>query len=362
VNDPQRDNSPGGEHRAGPGLSGPASALAAAALFGAGTPAAKLLLSDINPVMLWGLLYLGAALALSAPWLANAARRGEAPLGRHDLPLLAAIAVFGGILGPILLLTGLSRLSAVSAALLLNLEAPFTVLIAIGVMREHLGARQAIAVSVILAGAVFIAVGPGDIRADAVGVLEVAAACLCWGLDNNLTQRISLRDPIAVARIKALTAGGAAAAIALWQGVHPPDAVPILWALLTGALCYGVSIVLDLKALRVLGAAREAGYFATAPFVGAIASVLVYREMPGPMEIAGALLMAAGVIGLLRERHSHVHVHDPLVHEHIHDHDDPHHRHRHEDPVVEPHSHTHTHPFLIHEHPHFPDLHHRHPH
>ena len=361
MTDSQHRELSSGEHHGTPGLNGPACALAAAALFGASTPAAKLLLGNLSPVMLWGLLYLGAAIVLSLYRLLRAAGAHEAPLRTRDFPLLGGIIIFGGMLGPLLLLSGLNRLSAVTASLLLNLEAPFTVFIAIGLMREHLGARQAIAVTVILAGAALIGIGPGELRGDPIGFLEVAGACLCWGLDNNLTQRISLRDPVAVARIKSLAAGGCAIAIGLWQGGAIPNAAALAAALATGALCYGLSIVLDVKALRILGAAREAGYFATAPFVGALASALVYRQMPGLIEIAAALLMAAGVAALIGERHSHTHLHDPVVHEHIHYHDD-HHRHHHGSSVSEPHSHAHEHSDLIHEHPHFPDLHHRHGH
>ena len=149
--------------------------------------------------MLWGLLYLGAAMRAFALPLARSRRRAPKHASHADFPLLGGIIIFGGMLGPLLLLSGLNRLSAVTASLLLNLEAPFTVFITIGLMREHLGARQAIAVTVILAGAALIGIGPGELRGDPIGFLEVAGACLCWGLDNNLTQRISLRDPVAVA-------------------------------------------------------------------------------------------------------------------------------------------------------------------
>jgi hypothetical protein len=135
----------------------------------------------------------------------------------------------------------------------------------------------------------------------------------------------------------------------------------VVWAGAVGALCYGVSIVLDVKALRVLGAARESGYFATAPFVGALLSIVVFRELPKLSELGGAALMVVGVVVLVRERHSHLHTHDIMFHEHLHLHDG-HHQHEHESPVAEPHSHLHEHSALNHEHAHFSDLHHRHIH
>jgi len=342
-------------------LSGQASALLAAALFGFSTPASKFLLLNFSPLMLSGLLYLGAATALLF-YRATRRKSVEARIKRDDFALIFGIIGFGAILGPILMLLGLQRLSSLSTALLLNLEAPFTVLIAVSMMGEHLGRREAFASVTILIGGILISVGLGQLRGDLVGILEVTAACLCWGVDNNLTQRISLRDPVAVASIKTSAAAVLVIGIAFWIDGAVPHSLNLFSALLVGALCYGVSIVLDVLALRKLGAAREAAYFATAPFIGALASVTVLGDLPTLAELLGAALMAAGVLLLFTERHGHLHLHQEMMHEHIHFHD-PHHQHLHESPIVaEPHSHVHAHAPLKHDHQHFPDQNHRHAH
>jgi drug/metabolite transporter (DMT)-like permease len=337
-------------------------ALAAAALFGASTPGAKLLLANLSPLMLSALLYLGAGLALSAYRFVLAGGTSEAQITRRDLPSICGMIFFGGMLGPILMFFGLQRLSALTGSLLLNLEAPFTALIAIGLMREHLGRREMFAAATIMLGGVLVSFQPGHIGGNWVGALEIAGACLGWGIDNNLTQRVSLRDPVAVARIKTLAAGSFLLAIALWQGGGKiPGAITLISAGAVGALCYGVSIVLAVKALRVLGAARESAYFATAPFVGALLSIGVFRDLPNLSELVGAMLMVIGVAILVGERHGHPHAHETISHEHLHVHDE-HHQHQHESLVTEPHSHPHVHAGLTHEHEHVSDLHHRHSH
>jgi drug/metabolite transporter (DMT)-like permease len=187
---------------------------------------------------------------------------------------------------------------------------------------------------------------------------------LCWGIDNNLTQRISVRDPVAVARIKTLAAGTGVFVLSLWTGEgHIPGTTAFFSAAAVGALCYGISIVLAVKALRLLGAARESAYFATAPFIGAIASMALFRERPAWPDIVGAVAMLGGVGIIMRERHSHAHTHESISHEHLHVHDE-HHQHQHVDePVLfEAHSHDHTHATVNHEHPHVSDVHHRHGH
>jgi drug/metabolite transporter (DMT)-like permease len=336
---------------------GAACGLAAALLFGASVPFSKLLLPGVGPLLLAALLYLGAGLSLSLV----PRRRGEAPLRRRDAPLLLGIIVAGGIVGPLCMLVGLADLSGLAGALLLNLEAPFTMLVAVVVFREHLGWREALAAALIVAGAVALAARPGELAGSWGGVLLVAAACAAWALDNNLTSRLALRDPVAVVRWKALGAGACVlvAAIATGQARAPGEA--IAGGLAIGALGYGVSIVLDTYALRLLGAAREAAFFATAPFAGAIVAVPLLGERPRAADGLAAAAMVAGVAVMLRARHAHEHAHEALEHEHAHVHDE-HHRHAHDGDVVEPHSHAHRHEALTHAHPHVSDPHHRHRH
>jgi drug/metabolite transporter (DMT)-like permease len=336
-------------------------ALGAAALFGASTPAAKLLLRDLSPLMLSALLYLGAAIALSVYRLLAFESR-EAQITRRDLPPICGVIFFGGMVGPVLMFFGLQRLSALTGSLLLNLEGPFTGLIAVGLMREHLGRREMFAAATIMLGGLLVSFQPGHVGGNWIGGLEIAAACLSWGIDSNLTQRVSLRDPVAVARIKTMAAGCCVLAIALWHGGGQiPGAMTLGCAGVVGALSYGVSIVLAVKALRVLGAARESAYFATAPFVGALLSIVVFRDLPNLSELAGATLMIIGAIILVGERHGHLHAHETISHEHLHVHDD-HHQHQHDSLVTEPHSHPHLHAGLTHEHEHVSDVHHRHSH
>jgi drug/metabolite transporter (DMT)-like permease len=336
--------------------------LLAALSFGISAPLAKLLLAEASPQLLAGLLYLGAGVGLALYRLARPRTR-EAALTRPDLPSLLGVIALGGVAGPLLLLVGLDRVSGTAGALLLNLEAPLTIVLAAVLFGEHLGRRAALATVCILLGAVVLRVTPGEVVIDGLGVAAIAAACLCWALDNNLTQRLSLKDPFQVVRIKTLAAGTFNAALALALGAAVPDARIVALALGLGVLSYGISVVLDAYALRLHGAAREAAYFATAPFVGAAAAVPLLGEQLGIAELGAMGLMALGVVLLMRERHTHEHIHEPIEHEHLHVHDE-HHQHEHapNDPSAEPHAHPHRHLRLVHDHPHVPDLHHRHKH
>lgn len=335
--------------------------LAAAALFGASTPIAKLLVPGSGPLMLAGLLYLGAGLGLAAA--SPFRRRGsEAPIQRSDLAVLAGVIVSGGVLGPVLLVLGLARLSGTAASLLLNLEAPFTIALAVVALRERLSTREMAGAAAVIVGAAAMTWAPGTVEVDAVGVACVAGACTSWAIDNTLSQRLAMRDPVAVARAKALTAGTFNVALGLMMGEPSfPSAAHTAAALVTGSLGYGASIVLNLLAVRAVGAARQAAYFATAPFIGAAVAVVLLRERPPLAQLAAAVVMAAGVVLIVGARHAHSHLHESVEHDHAHVHDE-HHAHAHEATTTEPHSHVHGHGRLVHDHPHLPDVHHRHDH
>ena len=342
-----------------PGQRGILLGLAAAVTFGISAPLAKVLLDHTDPVMLAGLLYLGAFAALA---LVGRRDRSEARLRRTDAPRVTLLVVSGGVLAPVLLLVGLERVSGTSGSLLLNLEGPFTIAIGLALFGEHLSRRALLGAALIFGGAVTLGLGTGATRADWVGIALVAGACACWALDNNLTQSLTLRDPRTIVLLKCGVAGACNLALALTIGEHFPAIAYLAAALALGAVSYGISILLDAHALRILGAAREAAVFAVAPFIGALLAPFVLPESIGVGELIAGALMAIGITFLLRERHDHLHRHEVLVHDHRHVHDD-HHRHEHPDgEPSEPHSHVHRHEELAHTHPHVSDVHHRHPH
>ncbi len=347
---------------------GAACGIGAATLWGASAPVSKLLLPHVQPLMLAALLYLGAGAGLTLFSLVRprTARLDEAPMRAVDVPLIAGMTLLGGVCGPVLLLFGLERLSGVAASLLLNLEAPFTIALAVLLFREHLPARGTLAAFIVIAGALLLAWHTGGaVSASWVGVVCVVGACLAWGADNNLTQRVSLRDPITVVRYKTIPAGCITFALALLFGERVPSGRVLLASLALGAVSYGAGIVLHVFGLRLLGAARQAAFFATAPFVGAVASLLVLGERLSVFDAVGGAVMAAGVALLLTESHAHEHVHEVVEHEHAHVHDE-HHAHEHGDGIAvhegRAHAHVHRHEALVHSHAHVSDVHHRHDH
>jgi drug/metabolite transporter (DMT)-like permease len=345
-------------------LPGVETALLAAVLFGASTPFAKGLLATEAPQVLAGLLYLGSGVGLGAFWLGRrSAAEQEASLSRGDLPWLLGAICFGGLFGPLLLLVGLSHTPASATSLLLNLEGVLTAILAWLVFRENVDRRIALGMAAIVAGGGLLAWEGRLEWGGILGPLAIAGACLCWAVDNNLTQKISGSDPVQIAALKGGTAGTVNLAIGLILARSLPTLPRIGEAMLLGFLGYGLSLVLFVRALRSLGTARTGAYFSTAPFVGAIVSVLIWQEpVTVPLLVAGSL-MAVGIWLHLTERHVHDHTHHPMSHEHQHTHD-AHHQHAHgpHDPAGEPHTHPHTHGSLTHAHPHYPDLHHRHHH
>ena len=341
--------------------SGVQAALAAAVLFGAGTPIAKLLLTDVSPWMLAGLLYLGSGIGLGLYRLVRRAPRVR--LERREFLPLAGAVLFGGVVGPVLLMFGLVGMPASGASLLLNAEGVATALLAWFVFKENFDRRIALGMAAIVAGAVVLS-WPG--QADFAGILPslaILGACLAWGIDNNLTRKVALHDATWLAAVKGLVAGPVNLALAFLLGASLPPLLNAGAAMVTGLFAYGISLVLFIVALRHIGTARAGAYFSIAPFFGAVLAIAMGDPITIPLIVAGAF-MVLGVWLHLTERHEHPHTHELLEHDHRHTHPDEHHDHEHAEPVSAGtrHRHPHMHVQLTHAHEHYPDSHHRHSH
>jgi drug/metabolite transporter (DMT)-like permease len=347
------------DHLRRPGI---LAAIGAALLFGAGTPLAKLLLKSVDPWLLAGLLYLGSGLGLTLYRKIVCAAPVRMTLS--ELSWFAGAIAAGGIAAPVLLMFGLVRMPASGASLLLNAEGVFTALLAWFVFKENFDRRIALGMLAIVAGAAILA-WPDEMRFSGLWpALAILGACFAWGIDNNLTRKVSLTDATWIASVKGLVAGIVNLALAVQLGARMPSFEAITGAMVIGLLSYGASLAMFVVALRHLGTARTGAYFSVAPFCGALLALMFGEPVTASLVVAG-LLMAFGVWLHLSERHQHEHSHEALEHEHEHVHGgDVHHEHVHDEPVAEGtrHTHPHRHSPLTHSHPHFPDAHHRHGH
>ncbi len=339
-------------------------AIAAAVLFGASTPLAKLLVGDVSPVLLSGLLYLGSGVGLGLFRMLRDRAWKPSGLQAGDWPWLLGAIFFGGVLGPVALMYGLTTASGSAASLMLNLESVLTAVLAWVVFKENADKRIVLGMLAIVVGGAVLSWQPGGTDGSSfVGLAAIAIACLCWAIDNNLTRKVSASDAVFIASSKGLLAGLVNCVVALGMGASLPEVQTSLLAMAVGLLGYGISLVFFVLALRGLGTARTGAYFSTAPFIGSAVSLLILGETATTAFWIASALMALGVWLHLTETHEHEHTHQPLEHSHAHAHDE-HHQHQHEAGVdlTELHVHWHRHASLTHKHPHYPDVHHQHLH
>ncbi|MBT8507546.1 multidrug DMT transporter [Methanomicrobiaceae archaeon CYW5] len=348
-------------------------AVLAAMLFGSCAPAAKYLLAGIGPVMLAGLLYLGSgaglALYLGVCRLRRQDRNDmEAPLAKADLPWLAGVILFGGILAPVVLLISLEVTPAATAALLLNFEAVATTILAAAFFKEYVGRNVWTALALITASCAVLSYSPTALWGFSLGAVGILLACTFWSLDNNISRNIAAKDPIPIVAIKGLVAGAVIIASALLMGGGLPALPTVAGVMVVGFFSYGgITSVLFMMALRGIGTARTGSILAVSPFFGVAISFAIFEEPLASTFWIALPIMVVGAYLLITENHSHPHYHPPMEHEHRHCHDDGHHLHAHvgtEPPLSAngEHSHRHFHEEMTHEHPHQPDLHHRHGH
>ena len=342
-------------------------ALGAAVLFGASTPLAKHLTTSIEPQLLAGLLYAGAGIGLSVQHLlqkvSTQTSQSTSTFHQTDFLWLGLAILFGGIIGPVLLMVGLQTTPASNTSLLLNLESVFTTLLAWFLFREHFDRRIVWGMIAILCGSLLLSWSGRPEHGGLTGTFLIGSACLAWAIDNNVTRQISGSNSQSIAMWKGIGAGLTNLVIAFGLGAQLPALGSVIAALAIGWVGYGISLQLFVLALRHVGTARTGAYFGVAPFVGVALSLVFFRSEFTYSLIPATLLMAFGVWLHVSERHIHEHLHDPIEHDHDHEHDD--HHHYDHDPSLEgetSHRHYHRHEPVLHSHPHFPDLHHRHTH
>jgi drug/metabolite transporter (DMT)-like permease len=340
----------------GPLVRGGALALASAVTFGATTPLVQRFGRGVGPLTTAALLYAGASLVATLPQASN-----DAPLRRGDAGRLVAVTVLGAVVAPMALAWGLQHTSGVTASLLLTLEAVFTVGLARVVWRESVGKRVGVALAAMVAGGVLLVLeGRTDSLAAGWGALAVAGATLAWAGDNVVGRPLADRDPRRVVLVKGALGAAMSLGLARARGQAWPAWGAAAALAACGAIGYGASLRLYLRAQRAIGAARTGSIFAAAPFLGAALAWAMGERVGGLATVGAGALCALGVWLHLTESHEHAHAHEPLDHEHAHRHDDGHHTHAHEVYPEGEHSHPHRHEAQSHTHAHAPDLHHRH--
>ncbi len=286
-------------------------AVLAAALYAISAPLSKLLLAYVPSTLMAGFLYLGAGLGMSVITLVRRQRktpRTEEPLTRTDLPYTLAMIVLD-IAAPILLLLGLSLTTAANASLLNNFEIVATALIALCVFRERISPRLWAGIGFVTVACALLTVGSStaELTTDglaslrpSVGSLCILAAAACWGIENNCTRRLSVKDPLEIVLVKGLCSGTGSLIIGLCRGerVSAPHTVAAVWlitaTLAVGFVAYGMSIFCYVYAQRMLGAARTGAYYAIAPFIGTLLSLAIFRDAPPATYFAALALMAIG--------------------------------------------------------------------
>ncbi len=343
----------------------------AAVAFAASVPANKLLLVGVSPLALSSALYLSAGILCAV--LVLFSRKRTRPVGETsairgaEWAWLAGAVLSGAVLAPLLLFVGLKQVSGHAAGLLLNFEAVFTVTIGVLFAGEHLGRRGWLGALAIIAGAILLSIpaqDPGASSSRWSGIALLVGACALWGLDNNLTQRVSLRDARQIVAVKGLTGGMTSLLLAAaFGGFGHWSLLRLLAAAVVGAVSFGLSIVLFVRGLRHLGVLQTGMLFALAPGFAALLSWIFLREPVAIPSLFALGSMTAGALLLATDRHEHVHTHEALEHAHVHEHDE-HHQHEHtpEQLAQSPHAHRHRHEPLDHAHAHVHDVHHRHRH
>ena len=271
-------------------------AVLAAALYALNSPLSKLLLDYLPPTLMAGFLYLGAGMGMGIIALIRRAAKkeqNELKLTRNELPYTVAMVVLD-IAAPIFLLIGLNATSAANASLLNNFEIVATALIALMIFKERISPRLWGGILFVVLSCALLSFEDISSLQFSYGSLFVLLACVCWGFENNCTRKLSSKDPMQIVVIKGLGSGLGSLIIGLVLGEKISAVWSVFAVLGVGFVAYGLSIFFYVYAQRSLGAARTSAYYAIAPFIGALLSLIIFAEIPKYTFIIALVLMAIG--------------------------------------------------------------------
>ncbi len=257
-------------------------AILAAALYALNSPLSKLLLDFMPPTLMAGFLYLGAGIGMGAVALIRKIKGndgGEERLTRAELPYTLAMIVLD-VAAPIFLLLGLSHTTAANASLLNNFEIVATALIALMIFKEKISPRLWMGILFVTLSCALLSFEDVTSLDFSFGSLFILLACVCWGIENNCTRKLSAKDPMEIVILKGIFSGLGSVVIGLCVGERIEKLWSVFAVLCVGFIAYGLSIFFYVHAQRLLGAARTSAYYAVAPFIGALLSLVIFREMP----------------------------------------------------------------------------------
>ncbi len=275
---------------------GIALAILAASLYAINSPCSKLLLNEMPATIMAGFLYVGAGLSMIVVALLRKARgsSSEMQLTRAELPYTVMMVVLD-IAAPICLLWGLTGTTAANASLLNNFEIVATALIAWLAFRESISRRLWLGIVCITISCLILSFEDMSSVTFSYGSLLVLLACVCWGLENNCTRKLSSKDPMQIVILKGIGSGGGSLIIGFcFQGERLTSAWSVFAVLAVGAVAYGMSIFFYVYAQRILGAAKTSAYYAAAPFIGTLLSLLIFQEIPPAAFFVALVIMLLG--------------------------------------------------------------------
>jgi len=271
-------------------------AMLAAALYAINSPLAKLLLSYMPSTLMAGFLYLGAGVGMGGVALIRrivAKEQAEEKITSADLPYTVAMIVLD-IAAPIFLLLGLSLTTAANASLLNNFEIVATALIALAIFGEKISPRLWFGIAFVFTSCLILSFEDISSLKFSFGSVFILAACICWGIENNCTRKLSGKDPMEIVLIKGIFSGLGAVVIGFVIGEKITHIWSIFAVLAVGCVAYGFSIFVYVYAQRLLGAARTSAYYAVAPFIGVLLSLAIFKEIPPYTFFVALAIMAIG--------------------------------------------------------------------
>lgn len=269
-------------------------AIASAIFFSFNVPISKILLDFVSPYWLASLLYFGAG--LGTLFYYQFTKKKTTTHGKvSNQTFWYGLMIILDIFAPIFFLIGVKETNGSLVGLLSNAELIFTLMIALLFFREKLSRFSWIA-SILIVFGLIIANYQGMSNQYEIGSLWIILGTLFWGLENNVSKKLSFGNPLFVVIFKGIGTGIGTLIIAFILNEVAPTFLYLMFSFVAGFLIYGLSLIFYVNAQRSQGAAKVQLIQSFAPILGGILSWVFFQEILSITTVFGYIMVVIALI------------------------------------------------------------------
>lgn len=262
-------------------------------LYDLNVPVSKYSLKTLSTNEILFLLYFGSAVGLVLLMLFNKKQKFSLKPQKGESIFIIGVIIFD-ILAALFIVESLKYIDASTVSLISILEISFTIVISHFIFKTQISKNLIIAVILVSIGGILLSFDSSTEFKLSIASMLTVFATACWGLENNLTAKVSDKNPLLLVFYKCF-------AVAIFNllfilNINIFELFINNWYLLViGFFTYGISILYYVYAINYIGISKTSIVFSFSPVFGALISLILFKEKITIYFVISLILMLMGI-------------------------------------------------------------------